>query len=154
MDHFTPDLLNEIREQFAFVDKCPFSGERIFFENAGGALTLKSVVETSSKFAAIPDNQGRSNAASKALMDVIQKAKSDAAASDLAFWITSISALLAAFDRPWLSGIAANLEEVSTTDFKVKAPPAFSKKMRSPEKGHLSTNANCSLISFNKSGVK
>ena len=56
----------------------PFSGERIF-ENAGGALTLKSVVETSSKFAAIPDNQGRSNAASKALMDVIQKAKSDAA---------------------------------------------------------------------------
>ena len=50
-----------------------------FFENAGGALTLKSVVETSSKFAAIPDNQGRSNAASKALMDVIQKAKSDAA---------------------------------------------------------------------------
>ena len=79
MDHFTPDLLNEIREQFAFVDKCPFSGERIFFENAGGALTLKSVVETSSKFAAIPDNQGRSNAASKALMDVIQKAKSDAA---------------------------------------------------------------------------
>ena len=76
------------------------------------------------------------------------------AASDLAFWITSISALLAAFDRPWLSGIAANLEEVSTTDFKVKAPPAFSKKMRSPAKGHLSTNANFSLISFNKSGVK
>ena len=36
----------------------PLSGERIFFENAGGALTLKSVVETSSKFAAIPDNQG------------------------------------------------------------------------------------------------
>ena len=79
MDHFSPNLLAEIRNKFAFVEECPFAGERIFFENAGGALTLKSVVETSSKFAAIPDNQGRENAASKALMEIIQKAKSDAA---------------------------------------------------------------------------
>ena len=79
MDHFSPKLLAEIRNKFAFVKECPFVGERIFFENAGGALTLKSVVETSSKFAAIPDNQGRENAASKALMEIIQKAKSDAA---------------------------------------------------------------------------
>ena len=79
MDHFSPNLLAEIRKKFAFVEECPFVGERIFFENAGGALTLKSVVETSSKFAAIPDNQGRENAASKALMEIIQKAKSDAA---------------------------------------------------------------------------
>jgi len=79
VDHFSPNLLAEIRNKFAFVEECPFVGERIFFENAGGALTLKSVVETSSKFAAIPDNQGRENAASKALMKIIQKAKSDAA---------------------------------------------------------------------------
>ena len=79
LDHFSPKLLAEIRNKFAFVKECPFVGERIFFENAGGALTLKSVVETSSKFAAIPDNQGRENAASKALMEIIQKAKSDAA---------------------------------------------------------------------------
>tara|TARA_B100001248_G_scaffold261634_1_gene253434 strand:- start:1511 stop:2779 length:1269 start_codon:yes stop_codon:yes gene_type:complete len=79
VDHFSPNLLAEIRDKFAFVEKCPFVGERIFFENAGGALTLKSVVETSSKFAAIPDNQGRENAASKALMKIIQEAKLDAA---------------------------------------------------------------------------
>jgi selenocysteine lyase/cysteine desulfurase len=79
LDHFSPKLLAEIRNKFAFVKECPFVGARIFFENAGGALTLKSVVETSSKFAAIPDNQGRENAASKALMEIIQKAKSDAA---------------------------------------------------------------------------
>ena len=79
MDHFSPKLLAKIRNKFAFVEECPFDGERIFFENAGGALTLKSVVETSSKFAAIPDNQGRENTASKALMEIIQKAKSDAA---------------------------------------------------------------------------
>ena len=79
MDHFSPNLLAEIRNKFAFVEECPFVGERIFFENAGGALTLKSVVETSSRFAAIPDNQGRDNAASKALMEIIEEAKSDAA---------------------------------------------------------------------------
>ncbi len=79
VDRFSPNLLAEIRDKFAFVEECPFVGERIFFENAGGALTLKSVVETSSKFAAIPDNQGRENVASKALMEIIQKAKSDAA---------------------------------------------------------------------------
>ena len=79
MDYFSPKLLAEIRDQFAFVEECPFVGERIFFENAGGALTLKSVVETSAKFAAIPDNQGRANVASRALMEIIQKAKLDAA---------------------------------------------------------------------------
>ena len=66
------DLLSEIRDRFAHVSSCPFEGERVFFENAGGALTLKSVVETSAKSAAIPDNQGRDNPASYALVDVIR----------------------------------------------------------------------------------
>ena len=70
-------ILDDVRARFAHVDHCPFAGERIFFENAGGALTLKSVVETSAKFAAIPDNQGRSNDASKALVEIIAKARDD-----------------------------------------------------------------------------
>jgi selenocysteine lyase/cysteine desulfurase len=69
------DLLDEVRSRFAHVDECPFTGPRVFFENAGGALTLKSAVETSAKFAAIPDNQGRDNPASHALVDVINTAK-------------------------------------------------------------------------------
>jgi selenocysteine lyase/cysteine desulfurase len=76
---FSPELLTEIRERFAHVDTCPFEGERVFFENAGGALTLDSVVQTSAKFAAIPDNQGRDNPASHALVAVIAKAKQDIA---------------------------------------------------------------------------
>jgi selenocysteine lyase/cysteine desulfurase len=74
-----PELIAEIRNRFAHVDACPFSGPRIFFENAGGALTLKSAVETSALFAAIPDNQGRENAGSHALVDIINKAKADMA---------------------------------------------------------------------------
>ena len=71
----TPALLTEIRSKFAHVDACPFQGPRVFFENAGGALTLKSTVETSARFAAIPDNQGRDNPASHALVDIIKEAK-------------------------------------------------------------------------------
>ncbi|MDX1715684.1 MAG: aminotransferase class V-fold PLP-dependent enzyme, partial [Anderseniella sp.] len=70
-----PGLLDEVRNRFAHVDECPFTGPRVFFENAGGALTLKSAVDTSAKFAAIPDNQGRDNPASHALVDVINTAK-------------------------------------------------------------------------------
>lgn len=75
---FTDDLLSEVRAKFAHVETCPFTGPRIFFENAGGALTLKSVVETSGFYAAIPDNQGRDNPAAKALVQVIDKARDDA----------------------------------------------------------------------------
>ncbi len=72
-------LIDAVRARFAHVDSCPFQGPRIFFENAGGALTLNSVVETSARFAAIPDNQGRDNPASQALVGVIARAKADMA---------------------------------------------------------------------------
>ena len=48
-----PGLLAQVRDKFAHVDSCPFTGPRVFFENAGGALTLKSTVETSAKFAGV-----------------------------------------------------------------------------------------------------
>ncbi|MFN0264370.1 aminotransferase class V-fold PLP-dependent enzyme [Tepidamorphus sp. 3E244] len=73
-----PKLIEAVRGRFAHVDTCPFTGERIFFENAGGALTLNSVVETSAKFAAIPDNQGRDNPASKELDAIIANGRQDA----------------------------------------------------------------------------
>jgi cysteine desulfurase / selenocysteine lyase len=73
------ELTQAIRAKFAHVDNCPFQGPRIFFENAGGALTLNSVVETSALFAAIPDNQGRDNPASHALVAKIKQAKADMA---------------------------------------------------------------------------
>lgn len=73
------DLIAAIRDRFAHVDNCPFQGPRIYFENGGGALTLKSVVETSAKYAAIPDNQGRDNPAAEALAGTMDKAKEDLA---------------------------------------------------------------------------
>ena len=73
----TPDLLAAIRSRFAHVEVCPEAGRRIFFENAGGALTLNTVVETSARHAAIPDNQGRDNEMSHGLVATIERAKAD-----------------------------------------------------------------------------
>jgi len=39
MTEFTDSLLAEVRNRFAQVDECPQQGKRVFFENAGGALT-------------------------------------------------------------------------------------------------------------------
>ncbi len=70
-------LLDQVRGRFAHVHTCPFDGPRVFFEHAGGALTLNSVVETTAKFASHPDNQGRENPATKSLMAVIDNGRSD-----------------------------------------------------------------------------
>ena len=75
----SPALIDAIRSRFAHVESCPFQGDRIFFENAGGALTLKSVVETSAFYAAIPDNPGRINPAGQGTQKVIDRAKADLA---------------------------------------------------------------------------
>ncbi|MAW52915.1 MAG: nitrogen fixation protein NifS [Geminicoccus sp.] len=74
---FSEMLLGEVRDRFAHVDSCPKTGPRIFFENAGGALTLKSAVETSTYYAAIPDNQGRDNEMAHDLVDTINRAKAN-----------------------------------------------------------------------------
>jgi len=77
MEKISDKILTDIRNQFAQIDECPIQGKRIFFENAGGALTLKSVVKCSQKYAAIPDNQGRENPGSHELVKVIKNAKND-----------------------------------------------------------------------------
>ena len=71
------ELMAEVRDRFELVDHCPYQGKRIYFENAGGALTLKSVVEKSKEMSAVPDNQGRDNPASHELMNIINQSKSD-----------------------------------------------------------------------------
>lgn len=77
MTEFDPALMADIRSRFAQVDACPVQGPRVFFENAGGALTLNSVVDTAAQYAAIPDNQGRDNVGSHALTALISRAKSE-----------------------------------------------------------------------------
>lgn len=74
-----PNLIEDVRAKFAHVDACPFEGPRVFFENAGGALTLHSVIKTSTEYAGYPDNHaGRDNPAGAAMRAVIDQGKADA----------------------------------------------------------------------------
>ncbi|MCP5026950.1 MAG: aminotransferase class V-fold PLP-dependent enzyme [Actinomycetia bacterium] len=72
-----PDLLTEVRDRFHHVDSCPFQGPRVFFENAGGSLTLKAAVERTAELMTLPDNQGRSNIASQELGKLIEQGRRD-----------------------------------------------------------------------------
>lgn len=74
---FSEPLIQSIRDKFHHVDTCPYQGPRIFFENAGGSLTLKSVVKVNAELSAIPDNQGRDNPASQAMVAIINQGKQD-----------------------------------------------------------------------------
>jgi selenocysteine lyase/cysteine desulfurase len=77
---FLPEeLLTEVRERFLHVDVCPYSGKRIFFENAGGSLTLESVVARGAEVAGIPDNEHRDNPASHAMSQIVAAGRDDLA---------------------------------------------------------------------------
>lgn len=76
---FAPALMREIRDRFAYVDRDPFVGQRIFFESAGGTLRLRSIVEVTQEYTGYPDNDGRDNDASRALSEVLEKGRQDVA---------------------------------------------------------------------------
>ncbi|MDW3178245.1 MAG: aminotransferase class V-fold PLP-dependent enzyme [Acidimicrobiia bacterium] len=74
---FDTELLATIRDRFHHADACPIQGPRVFFENAGGSLTLKAAVERTAELMAFPDNQGRTNVASQHLVEIIAKGRDD-----------------------------------------------------------------------------
>lgn len=76
---FSDALMSEIRKRFANVESDPFSGERIYFENAGGTLKLKSLFDVIELCTALPDNAGRENPASKKVDELIARGRADVA---------------------------------------------------------------------------
>jgi cysteine desulfurase / selenocysteine lyase len=56
---FPADLSCEIKERFHHVDHDFMGRQRLYFENAGGSLRLKSVLEAMAKVDAVPDSAER-----------------------------------------------------------------------------------------------
>lgn len=70
---FSEELLKEIQEKFYHVDLDPiYNAERIFFDNAGGALRLKAANDIFKKMDELPDCSEHSNRTAKWL-DNIQR---------------------------------------------------------------------------------
>ncbi|GEM_PF-33083 len=74
---FSDELLKELREQIECVDHDP-AGKRIYFENAGGALTLKSCCEIAATANKIPDFPNRPTPGAKPLQEMLDKGLQDA----------------------------------------------------------------------------
>ena len=73
-----PDALQrEIKDRFHFVDHDPSGRERLFFENAGGSLRLKSVTARAAALDAIPDCPERIHAMALQLHDIQQRGTDD-----------------------------------------------------------------------------
>jgi len=70
---FSPDLLEEIRNKFLYVDWDPYSGRRVYLEASGGSLRLRSVMETVAKESALPDELYRFNPASDYVVEAVEK---------------------------------------------------------------------------------
>ncbi|HEY3383568.1 MAG TPA: aminotransferase class V-fold PLP-dependent enzyme [Vicinamibacterales bacterium] len=74
---FSPTLMEEIRNQFVYVDWDPYSGKRIFFDAASGSCRPKRVVEAMGAETCLPDQQGRANPGSRHAVDVTAKGIQD-----------------------------------------------------------------------------
>jgi len=74
---FSPELLEEIRNRFLYVDWDPYSGQRIYLEASGGSLRLKSVMETIAKESALPDELFRYNPGSDYVNAAVDKGIED-----------------------------------------------------------------------------
>lgn len=56
---FPPELSRAIKERFHHVDHDLMGRQRLYFENAGGSLRLKSVLEAMARVDAVPDSAER-----------------------------------------------------------------------------------------------
>jgi selenocysteine lyase/cysteine desulfurase len=74
---FSPQLMEEIRSKFLYVDWDPYSGSRIYLEAASGSLRPTLVVEAMAQETCFPDQQGRANPGSAHSMEVTAKGIED-----------------------------------------------------------------------------
>ena len=74
---YSPELMEEIRSRFEYVDCDPYSGKRIYLEAASGSLRPKSVIEAMAKETCLPDQQGRANPGSAHSVEVTAKGIED-----------------------------------------------------------------------------
>ncbi len=74
---YPPELMEEIRSRFEYVEWDPYSGKRIYLEAASGSLRPKSVIEAMAKESCLPDQQGRANPGSAHSVEVTAKGIED-----------------------------------------------------------------------------
>ncbi len=62
----------ELKDHFCYADADPDGGERLFFDNSGGSLRLKSAVAAKAEIESLPDCPERNHRAAKGLNELVQ----------------------------------------------------------------------------------
>lgn len=124
---FSTDLQQEIKSKFYYVDEDPDIGERLFFENAGGSLRLKSALERFSEVDSIPDCPERTHKMAIRLQNIMAKAKEDIKVilnADQGSIITSLTASQVMFEvvRAVAENLSSGTNMVTTV---MEHPSAF-----------------------------
>src|SRR3546814_5439117 len=71
------DLMLEVKHRFHQVDHDHTGKQRLYFDNAGGAFRLKSVLERMAELDAIPDNIERVHTVARYLQDIQAEGEAD-----------------------------------------------------------------------------
>jgi len=125
---FNSDLMNEIREKFHNVDTDPFlKGRRLFFDNAGGAFRLKSVINEVARIDSIPDCPERVHKMARYLQEVEAKGEADIRtifnADETGSIITSLTASQIIFQM--IGTVAENIPGTNIVTTVLEHPSAY-----------------------------
>ncbi len=71
------NLMNDLREKFAFLNYDPDYGERLFFDNSGGSLRLKEAIKVKERIDLLPDCPERYHQRATDFNDIIHKGTND-----------------------------------------------------------------------------
>ncbi|HIW12355.1 MAG TPA: aminotransferase class V-fold PLP-dependent enzyme [Candidatus Salinicoccus stercoripullorum] len=77
VEFFPKELHEKVSGEFAYLNEDFRGKKRLFFENAGGALRLNSVVEEYARISALPDSPERSHDIAKDIQKIIDDGKRD-----------------------------------------------------------------------------
>lgn len=77
VEFFPKELQEKVSGEFAYLDEDFHGNKRLFFENAGGALRLNSVVEEHARISALPDSPERSHDIARDIQKIIDDGKRD-----------------------------------------------------------------------------
>lgn len=124
---FDKEMMIKVRERFYHMDEDPLTGEsRVFLDNAGGALRLKSTNDVFQKLDAMPDCPEHSNKSALILNQIQEKGFDDiktvfnATSGSI---LTSLTASMVMFDIA--RAIIENVPGTNVVTTKLEHPSAF-----------------------------
>ncbi len=129
VDQWHASLSAQVRERFCHADSDPYIGPRVYFENAGGGLTLRRVVEVSSQWSSLPDNSARRHISSQRIDQALRDGRAAVATllgatdgviaardSTTACMFAILEAIARDNRRPGANIVCSNLDHPSTYD--------------------------------------